>query len=68
MVTRLVELSGSGARLEVDPERFRPVDIPVLYGDASRLRALGWAPEIELEQTLRDLLAEAELTTTAEVG
>jgi GDP-4-dehydro-6-deoxy-D-mannose reductase len=68
MVTRLVALSDTGARLEVDPERFRPVDIPVLYGDASRLRALGWKPEIELEQTLRDLLAEAELTTTAEVG
>lgn len=68
MVTRLVELSDTGARLEVDPERFRPVDIPVLYGDGARLRALEWEPEIAMEQTLRDLLAEAERTMTAEVG
>src|SRR5690606_10350791 len=46
MVTQLVEISATGARLEVDPERVRPVDIPVLYGDAGRLRRLGWTPEI----------------------
>ncbi len=59
VVETLVELSGTGARVEVDPERFRPVDIPLLVGDSSRLRALGWAPRIELRQTLSDLL-EAE--------
>ena len=67
MVRGLVELSNTGARLEVDPERFRPVDIPVLYGDPTRLRQLGWEPEVDLERTLRDLLDEAEQTTTAEV-
>lgn len=68
MVSRLVEISETGASIEVDPERFRPVDIPVLYGEAARLRNLGWAPEVEMEQTLRDLLADAERTMTAEVG
>lgn len=68
LVKRLIEISETGARLEVDPERFRPVDIPVLFGDPSKLRALGWAPRLELERTLADLLAEAEVTTTAEVG
>lgn len=68
MVARLVELSETGARVEVDPERVRPVDIPVLSGDGSRLRALGWAPRIALDDTLRDLLSEAERTTTAEVA
>lgn len=68
IVGKLVELSGTGARLEVDPDRFRPVDLPVLYGDAARLRRLGWTPEREIEQTLRDLLADAESSTTAEVG
>jgi GDP-4-dehydro-6-deoxy-D-mannose reductase len=44
-------------RLVPDPDLQRPVDIPVLLGDNSRLHAdTGWAPEIPLEVTLRDLL------------
>jgi GDP-4-dehydro-6-deoxy-D-mannose reductase len=39
------------------PQRVRPVDIPVLSGDASRLRALtGWAPTVPLQQSLEDVL------------
>jgi GDP-4-dehydro-6-deoxy-D-mannose reductase len=38
-------------------ERVRPIDLPLLMGDASRLRALtGWAPTIPLLQTLEDVL------------
>jgi GDP-4-dehydro-6-deoxy-D-mannose reductase len=45
-------------RLVVDPDRHRPVDVPVVLGDGSRLRAAtGWEPTIPLEQTLADLLA-----------
>lgn len=66
LVTRLAELSGTGARIEVDPERLRPVDIPVQYGSAERLRALGWEPRITLEQTLTDLLVEARERVAAE--
>lgn len=60
MVEEMIELSETGARIEVDPERFRPVDLPLLVGDGSRLRALGWEPRITLRQTLSDLLADAE--------
>ena len=60
LVGILVELSGTGARLEVDPARFRAVDLPLLCGDPSALRALGWAPERSLRQTLADLLAHEE--------
>lgn len=56
----LVELSGAEVRVEVDPERVRPVDVPLLLGDGARIRALGWAPEIPLRQTLADLLAAEE--------
>ncbi|HWC02589.1 MAG TPA: GDP-mannose 4,6-dehydratase [Methylomirabilota bacterium] len=39
------------------PERVRPIDIPLLVGDASRLRTVtGWAPEIPLRQSLDDVL------------
>lgn len=40
-----------------DPQLMRPVDLPVLVGDGSRLAALtGWKPEIPLRQTLVDVL------------
>jgi GDP-4-dehydro-6-deoxy-D-mannose reductase len=42
----------------VDPELVRPVDVPVLLGDAGKLRAAtAWAPEIDLDETLVDVLA-----------
>lgn len=60
MVDQLVELSGTNARIEVDPERVRSVDIQTLVGDPGRLRALGWEPRFRLEETLGDLLAEGK--------
>jgi GDP-4-dehydro-6-deoxy-D-mannose reductase len=56
----LVEISGAEVRVEVDPERVRPVDLPLLLGDPSRIRALGWTPDIPLRSTLADLLAAEE--------
>jgi GDP-4-dehydro-6-deoxy-D-mannose reductase len=44
-----------------DPSLGRPLDIPVLRGDPSKLRAAtGWEPRITLEATLRDVAREAE--------
>ena len=45
--------------VEVDPEKLRPVDVPVLVGDHGKLTAAtGWQPEISMAQTLADILAE----------
>ena len=58
LADRLLALADHPMRLVVDPERYRPVDVPVVLGDASRLRAAtGWEPEIPLQETLEDLLA-----------
>jgi GDP-4-dehydro-6-deoxy-D-mannose reductase len=44
-------------RINVDPLRLRPHDIPVLVGDPSRLRNdTGWTPEISFDRMLDDLL------------
>jgi GDP-4-dehydro-6-deoxy-D-mannose reductase len=44
-------------RVELDPSRLRPVELPALRGDPSKLRAAtGWTPEIHLDRTLSDLL------------
>jgi GDP-4-dehydro-6-deoxy-D-mannose reductase len=38
-------------------ERVRPIDLPLLVGDSTRLRALtGWAPTISFRQSLEDVL------------
>ena len=53
---RLAELSGADLRLVVDPELVRAVDVPVVVGDGSRLRSLGWEPTVGLGDTLRRVL------------
>jgi GDP-4-dehydro-6-deoxy-D-mannose reductase len=55
---RLCAVSGIEPRKEEDPERMRPVDIPLLLGDSGRLRKLGWEPRRTLDQALSDLWAE----------
>ncbi len=54
----LCERARVDVRLETDPALMRPVEVPVLIGDATRLRAAtGWSPRIPFEETLSDVLA-----------
>ncbi len=53
----LLSLSEVDVKIEVDPERLRPSDVPVLLSDCTKFKELtGWEPEIPLKQSLRDLL------------
>ncbi|HEX8804964.1 MAG TPA: GDP-mannose 4,6-dehydratase [Acidimicrobiales bacterium] len=55
----LLGMADRPMHLVIDPSLQRPIDIPVLVGDATRLaKATGWAPTISLEQTLTDVLAD----------
>lgn len=46
-------------KVEVDPSRLRPADVPRFVGDPSRLRELtGWIPSTPLKSTLTDLLED----------
>lgn len=43
--------------MEVDPAKLRPVEVPVIRADISKLQAdTGWQPEIPLEQTIAETL------------
>lgn len=54
----LISLSGRDMKVVLDSERLRPVDVPLLLGDNTKLRTdTGWAPEVPLSQTLDDVLA-----------
>ena len=68
LAEQFISMAKIPMRLEADPELQRPVDIPVLLGDSSRLRAdTGWEPEIPLEQTLQDLLDDRRRAVAAEL-
>ena len=55
----LLGLAQRPMRLVIDPELQRPVDIPVLVGDKSKLEATtGWSPAIPIETTLTDVLTD----------
>jgi GDPmannose 4,6-dehydratase len=44
-------------RVEVDPERLRPIDADLQVPDTAKFRAhTGWTPQIPYETTMRDLL------------
>jgi len=57
---QLLELSIlgiQGVKIESDPKRMRPSDVPLLFGDCSKFRhRTNWDCTITFEQTLKDLL------------
>ena len=56
IVESLGRLVGRPVELREDPARMRPIDTPVIVGDASLIRRdTGWEPTIPLERTLQDL-------------
>lgn len=58
VLDRLLALTGAEVTAEADPALVRAVEVPVLRGDPSMLRAAtGWAPAIPLDDTLRAVLA-----------
>lgn len=59
LVAELVAMSRVPVRIEVDPERFRPADVPYLVGDPARVTAqTGWRVQRPLAQTLVDTLED----------
>lgn len=57
VLDELLSLSTTTVRVDIDPERLRPSDIPVLLGDPARIRReVGWRPSFALRDTLRDTL------------
>ena len=53
----LLSMSRIPIRTEIDPERMRPSDIPVIVCDPTRIHlTTGWQTEIPFEQTLADIL------------
>lgn len=57
MLNLLLSLSKVKIKIQKDPSRMRPSDLPVLLGDCTRFRkATGWKPVIPFKKTMKDLL------------
>ena len=53
----LLNLSKIKIGVKVDPARFRPSDLPIIFGSSDKFERLtGWRPQIPIETTLTDLL------------
>jgi GDP-4-dehydro-6-deoxy-D-mannose reductase len=53
----LMSLTDKKVKVEVDPDRLRPSDVPILLADSSKFRkATGWEPRFEFSRSLKDLL------------
>lgn len=53
----ILSLSSKEIRVEIDKNRFRPVDTPVIKADISKLRnSTGWTPQYTLKETIKDTL------------
>lgn len=56
MLQFIIELSSQDIRVEVDKDRFRPVDTPIVCCDRSLIeRELGWKPEFTVFEALREM-------------
>ena len=57
LLDMLIGLTRCRIEIVQDPERMRPVDLPMIVGDNSKFaEATSWKPGIGVEQTLQDLL------------
>ena len=56
-VTRLRDLIDPDAALGFGEVAYRPDQVMVLAADVSRISALGWRPEVALDQGLRETVA-----------
>jgi GDP-4-dehydro-6-deoxy-D-mannose reductase len=59
LLDRLIAIAGLQVTVEIDPERFRPIEARTLAADASRIRTLGWQPRHRIDDALEALWSAA---------
>lgn len=53
----IISLSNVAIKVETDMNKIRPVDVPIIEADISKLyQATGWKPLIPLHQTIQETL------------
>lgn len=57
LLDKILALSTKSIEVKVDTEKLRPVDVPIIEPDVTKINeATGWMPEISLDTTLKETL------------
>lgn len=57
ILERILALSTVSIEVKTDPARLRPVDVPIIEPDVTKIyKATGWKPEISIDTTLKETL------------
>jgi GDP-4-dehydro-6-deoxy-D-mannose reductase len=57
ILDQIIALSGQEIRVEVEAERLRPIDVPIISADITKITEhTDWTRKISLEKTLKDTL------------
>ncbi|MGA8534208.1 MAG: GDP-mannose 4,6-dehydratase [Candidatus Tumulicola sp.] len=60
----LIAIAGVPVEVREDPQRFRPLDVPLFVGTAEKLEArTGWRPAVPLARSLREIYDDALAAT-----
>jgi GDPmannose 4,6-dehydratase len=63
-----VDARTGAVRVEIDPRYFRPTEVDLLLGDATKARVkLGWTPTTALEELVREMVA-SDIATLGKSG
>lgn len=68
VLDRLIQISGIETEIEEDSSRYRPVDLPLLQADNSRLGSHGWSVTRDLSRALEDLWGSTVALAAGEPG
>lgn len=55
-----IEGPRGGTAVVINPKFYRPVDVRYLQGDASKIRKLGWVPDVDFEDLVRIMVEAAK--------
>lgn len=57
ILNRIVDLSEKKIEIRIDPNKIRPVDVPIIEADITKLKEVtGWEKKIPLERTIQETL------------
>ena len=57
MLDMIIGMSSADIEVKVDQNKIRPVDAPVIEADITKINEqTGWKPDIQLNQTIKEIL------------
>jgi GDP-4-dehydro-6-deoxy-D-mannose reductase len=56
IVDQLVTMASTPVTVQQESTRLRPSDVPIMQADITKVKQLGWRPEIPLSVTLQRIL------------